>query len=416
MFVRQDSLPRGGRPIISIVVPCFGDVGVIEEFHRRLCTVMAELRQPWEVVYVNDRSHDDALRHLEELYRKGCRIVLVNLSRNFGKEIALTAGLIRATGEAIVVIAADLRDPPELIPNLVAAWRQGFDIVCAQRLIGSAETGLETTSFRQKLSGCSGPSLPSKSCDFRLMSRVAVDGSMRSDEQHWCKTTLSVESRYASKTIHYDLERQGSGKARRPPRVEEPRRRRSRRSCRRIVDGGDLCRLDDGRDCYGLRWCHFQSRHYIWRHRPQPPSCHFSRSLHNWNPTDDIGRHRGNILDWYSKSTAIELTRRDRAMVAPQQTFRRGSSYYLLPWAISGSAALAASNSTNRSNALLNPTQCPNDVIAIAVLWRLCHKLRAKRPLLSNTRVRWHLNTGQRAHDSPHFSSAHPLRRFAPIS
>ena len=77
---------------------------------------MAELRQPWEVVYVNDRSHDDALRHLEELYRKGCRIVLVNLSRNFGKEIALTAGLIRATGEAIVVIAADLRDPPELIP------------------------------------------------------------------------------------------------------------------------------------------------------------------------------------------------------------------------------------------------------------------------------------------------------------
>src|SRR5579875_342830 len=123
------------RPVFSVVVPTFNEAEGIEEFHRRLAQVMGRLGDSWEVVYVNDGSRDRTLAVLERLRRGDGRIALVNLSRNFGKEIATTAGLDHAQGDAVVVIDADLQDPPEVIPALVAAWREGFDMVYAQRRV-----------------------------------------------------------------------------------------------------------------------------------------------------------------------------------------------------------------------------------------------------------------------------------------
>lgn len=112
MLIRQDGLPKRARPTFSVVVPCFDGGEALREFHRRLSTVMAGLRRPWEVVYVNDGHGDEALHHLDELHRTDSRVALVNLSRKHGKEIALTAGLNHALGEAIVIIDANLRHPP----------------------------------------------------------------------------------------------------------------------------------------------------------------------------------------------------------------------------------------------------------------------------------------------------------------
>src|SRR6476646_11840190 len=100
------------RPVFSVVVPMFNESETIGQLHRRLATAMATLDAPWEVIYVNDGSRDTTLREVETLQRADTHVALVNLSRNFGKEIATTAGLDHAHGEAVIVIDADLQDPP----------------------------------------------------------------------------------------------------------------------------------------------------------------------------------------------------------------------------------------------------------------------------------------------------------------
>src|SRR5271163_1183860 len=116
-------------PTLSVVVPCYNEEGGIDAFHRCLAGVMDKLGETWEVIYVNDGSRDATLRVMQELHRADPHVAVVTLTRNFGKEIALTAGLDHAGGAAVVVIDADLQDPPEVIPQLVAAWREGNDVV-----------------------------------------------------------------------------------------------------------------------------------------------------------------------------------------------------------------------------------------------------------------------------------------------
>ncbi|MEA2774158.1 MAG: polyisoprenyl-phosphate glycosyltransferase, partial [Acetobacteraceae bacterium] len=108
------SVRRSWQPTISVVVPAYNEASALDLFHGRLLHALAGL-ESWEVVYVNDGSTDGTLSVMEALHRTDNRVALVSLSRNFGKEIALTAGLDHAAGDAVVVIDADLQDPPELI-------------------------------------------------------------------------------------------------------------------------------------------------------------------------------------------------------------------------------------------------------------------------------------------------------------
>ena len=126
---------------LSIVVPAFNEEAVLPEFHRRLSGVLASLNAESEIVYVNDGSRDGTVEVMTGFGDP--RVAIIDLSRNFGKEIAMTAGLDHARGDAVIVIDADLQDPPELIPELVARWRDGYDVVYARR---SARRGRSSTS------------------------------------------------------------------------------------------------------------------------------------------------------------------------------------------------------------------------------------------------------------------------------
>src|SRR5438477_2929983 len=126
--------------LLSVVVPAYNEQEVLPEFHRRVTEVFRALPMQAEVVYVNDGSSDTTLAVLQELRARDPRVAIVDLSRNFGKEIALTAGLDHARGDAVVVIDADLQDPPELIPELLRHWREGHDVVYAKRAAREGET------------------------------------------------------------------------------------------------------------------------------------------------------------------------------------------------------------------------------------------------------------------------------------
>ncbi len=198
-------------PVFSVVVPCFNEADGLDAFHARIAAVMHGLRESWEVVYVNDGSRDATLACLQALHAADGRVVVLNLSRNFGKEIALTAGLDHARGQAIVVIDADLQDPPELIPELVAQWRAGFDMVFAQRRVRDGETWTKRATadafyWTMGRIGIGGRSirLPRNAGDFRLMSRRATDALLQLREQHRFMKGLFAWVGFPSIAVPYD--------------------------------------------------------------------------------------------------------------------------------------------------------------------------------------------------------------------
>ncbi|HEV7268748.1 MAG TPA: glycosyltransferase family 2 protein [Falsiroseomonas sp.] len=204
------------RPVLSVVVPAFDEQEVLPAFHARLVPVMEAIGLPWEVVFVNDGSRDATLEILLRLQAADPRVSVVNLSRNFGKEIALTAGLDHAAAsEAVVVIDADLQDPPEVIPDLVAAWRRGFDIAYAQRRVREGETWAKKATagafyrVMQRLGGR--VQLPPNTGDFRLMSRRALDALLALREQHRFMKGLFAWVGFPAVPVLYDRAPRAAG-------------------------------------------------------------------------------------------------------------------------------------------------------------------------------------------------------------
>ena len=118
---------------VSVVVPVYNEEAVLPAFHRRLVTVLETFPGRFEVIYVDDGSHDATPEMLQQFHVGNPAIGIVRLSRNFGKEQAMSAGLRLARGEGVIVIDADLQDPPELIPSMIDAWHQGADVVNMRR-------------------------------------------------------------------------------------------------------------------------------------------------------------------------------------------------------------------------------------------------------------------------------------------
>src|SRR5437773_2727257 len=141
----MDIQPRKTR-LLSLVIPLYNEQAVIAAVDSRLVAVVDRLDLPGEIVYVNDGSTDRSLSLLLDLRLRDERIAIVDLSRNFGKELALTAGLDYAHGDAVVIIDADLQDPPELIPELLKGWEQGYDVVSARRIAREGESWLKRLS------------------------------------------------------------------------------------------------------------------------------------------------------------------------------------------------------------------------------------------------------------------------------
>ena len=118
---------------ISIITPCYNDGGCVLEMHRRVTEVMKEITPNYEIIYVNDYSPDNALEVLRELAEKDKKVIVMNHSRNFGNQAAYTTGMRYATGDAVITIDGDIQDPPELFPEFIKKWLEGYKVVYGSR-------------------------------------------------------------------------------------------------------------------------------------------------------------------------------------------------------------------------------------------------------------------------------------------
>ena len=180
-------LPDQGRvseeatsPLVSIVVPIYFEEDVIGEFHRRMTQVLEGIasRARYEIIYVNDGSTDKSLKLLVDAYQADpAHVRIVDFSRNFGHQLAITAGIDHAIGDVVVLIDGDLQDPPEVVPEMLEKWREGFDVVYGVRRKRSGETAFKLLTaklFYRLLSKFSDVPLPLDAGDFRLLDRKVV--------------------------------------------------------------------------------------------------------------------------------------------------------------------------------------------------------------------------------------------------
>jgi len=200
--------------LLSIVIPAYNEDAVLPEFHRRLRSVLDGLSCEAEVIYINDGSTDHTLALLLELREQDKRVAVLDLSRNFGKEIALTAGLHQARGNAVIVIDADLQDPPELIPTLIKEWQNGYDVVYAKRARRDGETlfkKLSAAAFYRLMQRMSRIKLPEDTGDYRLLSRRAVDALNTLLEHHRFMKGLFTWIGYKQIAVLYDRDPRFAG-------------------------------------------------------------------------------------------------------------------------------------------------------------------------------------------------------------
>jgi glycosyltransferase involved in cell wall biosynthesis len=205
MLLHEQEIARS-YTTLSVVVPVFNEQEVLAEFHRRLAAVLDALNLRTQVIYVNDGSTDGTLDAIRQLAEHDARVLLVDLSRNFGKEIALTAGLDHADADAVVVIDADLQDPPELIPELVDQWLEGYDVVYAKRTCREGESAAKKLTaflFYRLIQKMSRVRIPEDTGDFRLLSRRAVHAVCQMREQHRFMKGLFAWIGFAQKAVPY---------------------------------------------------------------------------------------------------------------------------------------------------------------------------------------------------------------------
>lgn len=199
---------------LSVIVPAYNEEDVLPEFHRRLTAVLARLQMNSEIIYVNDGSRDDTLTVLRRLRASDSRIAIVDLSRNFGKEIAVTAGLDHSKGAAVILIDADLQDPPELIPRFIEEWQSGFDVVYATRMSREGESGVKKATaylFYRIINQISRVKIPADTGDYRLLSRRAVEALGKLREQHRFMKGLFTWIGYPQKGVPYHRDSRYAG-------------------------------------------------------------------------------------------------------------------------------------------------------------------------------------------------------------
>ncbi len=202
--------------LLSVVVPAYNEEEVLPEFHQRLSAALGSMPGVAEIIYVNDGSTDRTLAEMQQLRAADPRVAILDLSRNFGKEIAMTAGLDRAGGDAVVVIDADLQDPPELIPELVKQWLDGYDVVYAQRIAREGEGIFKKATayvFYRLIQVMSKTAIPEDTGDYRLLSRRAVESLNKVREQHRFMKGIFAWIGYAQKAVPYRREARPRGQS-----------------------------------------------------------------------------------------------------------------------------------------------------------------------------------------------------------
>ena len=201
---------------LSVVVPVYNEEAVLLAFHRRLAAVLADITGGGEIIYVDDGGSDRTPQILRELRVLDGMVGVARLSRNFGKEQAMSAGLRLARGAAVVVIDADLQDAPELIPAMVEAWRQGADVVNMRRRSRNGETWIKKATahaFYRVINRLSEVPIPEDVGDFRLLSRRAVDALNLLPERTRFMKGLFAWIGFRQVTLDYDRDARAAGKS-----------------------------------------------------------------------------------------------------------------------------------------------------------------------------------------------------------
>ena len=204
------------NPIISIIAPCYNEEETIEPFLRRIEEILTQINEPYEIVFINDGSKDNTLNVLLNAKQNFKNIRIINFSRNFGKEAALTAGLDKARGETAIPIDVDLQDPPELIKELVARWREGYDVVLAKRADRTSDSFAKRVSadLFYKLNGkISNVDIPNNVGDFRLMSKRVIEALKQLPENQRFMKGLFAWVGFKTVVIEYVREKREAGQS-----------------------------------------------------------------------------------------------------------------------------------------------------------------------------------------------------------
>ena len=203
------------RKLISIIVPFFNEGKGVECFYQTLCPVLDQISNvEFEVVCIDDGSNDDTLSRLVALVEHDSRFHVIEFSRNFGKEAALTAGIEAAEGDAVIPIDADLQDPPELIPKLIFEWMNGADVVLACRVDRTSDTFLKRKSaemFYRLHNSISDIKIPENVGDFRLMNRASVEALKQLPERQRFMKGLFAWVGFKTSTVCYVRDKRIAG-------------------------------------------------------------------------------------------------------------------------------------------------------------------------------------------------------------
>lgn len=201
---------------VTVVVPAFNEGEAIRAFHERLARALEDMGEAWRVLYVDDGSTDDTASHIAELRRRDGRVGVMRLSRNFGKETAITAGLDHADGDAVIVMDADLQDPPELVPDLVAEWRRGWDVVYGRRSAREGDSLIKRFTahgFYRLMHRVSDTAIPEDVGDFRLMDRRVVDALGQLRERNRFMKGLFAWVGFRQRELPYRREARHAGRS-----------------------------------------------------------------------------------------------------------------------------------------------------------------------------------------------------------
>lgn len=204
------------RRLVSILVPCYNEEAVLHEFYRRTVQVIDDMPQyDFQFMFINDGSKDRTLDIMRELHEKDGRVSYVNLSRNFGKEIAMIAGIDYLTGDAAIIMDADLQDPPELIPEMISWWEKGYQDVSAKRRSRAGESFFKKWSshaFYTILQKMSSVPMQRDVGDFRLLDKQCLNAlRLMRESQRYTKGLFSWIG-FEKKEVLFDRDARAAGK------------------------------------------------------------------------------------------------------------------------------------------------------------------------------------------------------------
>ncbi|MFD1773932.1 glycosyltransferase family 2 protein [Paenibacillus rhizophilus] len=203
----------------SVIIPMYNEEAVIQETYRRIKKVMETTEEPYELIFVNDGSADNSAQMIEEYSYWDESVKLIDLSRNFGHQIAITAGMDYALGDAVIIIDADLQDPPEMILQMIEEWKCGYEVVYAKRVKRNGETFFKkwtASLFYRVLAYSTDINIPVDTGDFRLIDRKVCDELKRLPEKNRFVRGLVSWVGFRQKAIEYERDERLAGETKYP--------------------------------------------------------------------------------------------------------------------------------------------------------------------------------------------------------